>query len=84
MNPQIPLSVSQNEIESFNRFRLLLSETDRQVLDDLLQSASHNQAAIQYSGYDLPFHTFLISLLIEQHKDLARLRRLVEETFEKK
>ena len=84
MKPQLPLSISQNELESFNRFRLLLSEADRQMLDELLQSAANNQAAIQYAGYDLPFHAFLISLLIEHHKNLARLRRLVEEALEKK
>lgn len=84
MEPRLPILVPQDELASFNRFWQSLSEADQRSLNELLDSAAHNQAAIKYSGYDLPYHAFLISLLIEQHKDLIRLRRLLEEARAKK
>jgi hypothetical protein len=84
MEQRLPISVPQDELANFNQFWQSLSEADQRSLNELLDSAAHNQAAIKYSGYDLPYHAFLISLLIEQHKDLIRLRRLLEEARAKK
>ena len=84
MEPCLPIPVTQDEQENFNRFWRTLSEADQQALNELLEAAAHNQAAIKYSGYDLPFHAFLITLLIEHHKDLIRLRHLLEEVKARK
>lgn len=84
MEPCLPIPVTQDELENFDRFWRTLSEADQRALNELLEAAAHNQAAIKHSGYDLPFHAFLISLLIEHHKDLMRLRRLLEEAKDKK
>jgi hypothetical protein len=65
MEPRLPLSVSPGKLEAFTRFWQSVSETCQRARNDLLESAALNQAAIKYSGYDLPFHAFLISLLID-------------------
>ena len=53
-------------------------------MNELIVAAAHNQMAIKHSGYDLPYYLFLISLLIEYHKELGQLRMLLEETREKR
>ena len=84
MKPQLPLSIPEDKIVNFNKFWQSLSETDQEAMNELIVAAAHNQAAIKYSGYDLPYYLFLLSLLIEYHQELRRLRRLLEEAREKR
>ena len=84
MKPQLPLSIPQEELVNFNKFWQSLSDADQEAMNELIVAAAHNQAAIKYSGYDLPYYLFLISLLIEYHKELGRLRRLLEEAMERR
>ena len=59
------------EQEGFSRFRRALRRSDQHVLDELFVAAS-------YASDALPFETFLLSMLIEEHKEVIRLRSLVE------
>lgn len=66
------------EEQAFTRFRRALRRTDQQALDDLFASARQHLAAAAYASHALPMETFLLSMLLEQHKEVLRLRYLLE------
>ena len=67
------------EEQSFSRFRRALRRSDQLVLDDLFASARQHIAAAAFASHALPFEVFLLSMLLEEHKEVVRLRQLVEE-----
>lgn len=67
------------EEQSFARFRRALRRSDQLVLDDLFASARQHIAAAAFASHALPFEVFLLSMLLEEHKEVVRLRRLIEE-----
>jgi hypothetical protein len=66
------------EQEAFSRFRRALRRSDQLVLDDLFASARNHLAAAAYAANALPMETFLLAMLLEEHKEVTRLRSLVE------
>lgn len=66
------------EQEAFGRFRRALRRSDQQALDDLFASARQHLAAAAYASHALPMETFLLSMLLEQHKEVLRLRTQLE------
>ncbi len=69
------------EQEAFSRFRRALRRGDQQALDDLFAAAQKHLAAAAYAAHALPLETFLIAMLLEEHKEVMRLRDLVERTL---
>jgi hypothetical protein len=66
------------EQEAFGRFRRALRRADQLALDDLFVSAQKHLAAAAYAAHALPFETFLLAMLLEEHKEMLRMRRLLE------
>ncbi len=64
---------------SFGRFRRALRRSDQLALDDLFASARQHLAAAQFAAHALPFEVFLLSMLLEEHKEVIRLRGQVDE-----
>ena len=60
------------------RFRRALRRSDQRALDDLLDAAQHHLAAAAYAAHALPFEIFLLAMLLEEHKEVVRLRAQVE------
>jgi len=69
----------QQEEQSFARFRRALRRSDQVALDDLFASAHQHLAAAQYAAHALPFEVFLLSMLLEEHKEAMRLRQQMDE-----
>ncbi len=67
------------EQESFARFRRALRRGDQEALDDLFAAARQHVAAASYASHALPFEVFLLAMLLEEHKEMLRLRRILEE-----
>ena len=67
------------ERAAFARFRRALRSSDQQVLDDLFASAQKQLAAASYASHALPFETFLLDMLLEEHKEVVRLRQEITE-----
>jgi hypothetical protein len=77
-------SITQAFLEeraAFARFRRALRRQDQLVLDELFASAQKHLAAAAYASHALPFETFLLAMLLEEHKEVLRLRRLMEELY---
>lgn len=66
------------EKSSFSRFRRALRRSDQLVLDDLFAAAHQHLAAAAYASHALPFEVLLLSMLLEEHKEVVRLRQLLE------
>ncbi len=67
------------EQESFSRFRRALRRSDQHALDDLFAAARQHLAAAAYAAHPLPFETFLLAMLLEEHKRTLRLQSLLED-----
>jgi hypothetical protein len=67
------------EQESFMRFRRALRRSDQQILDDLFTSAQQHLAAAAYASHALPFEILLLAMLLEEHKEVLRLRNALED-----
>ena len=70
------------DLESYLRFRRALRRQDQLVLDNLYQKASLHFAAAQSVDHALPFEILLLSMLLEEHKEVKRLRQQVEEVLQ--
>ena len=70
--------VFMQEEAAFGRFRRVLRRADQLALDDLFTSARQHLAAAQYASHALPFEVFLLSMLLEEHKEVMKLRERVE------
>jgi hypothetical protein len=67
------------EEAAFARFRRALRRSDQLALDDLFTAARQHLAAAQYASHALPFEVFLLSMLLEEHKEVMRLRQQMDE-----
>lgn len=67
------------EQESFSRFRRALRRSDQHALDDLFAAARQHLAAAAYASNALPFETLLLAMLLEEHKEVMRLRKLLTQ-----
>ena len=67
------------EQEAFARFRRALRRSDQQALDDLFTSAHQHLAAAAYTAHALPFEVLLLAMLLEEHKEVLRLREMLED-----
>jgi hypothetical protein len=76
--PSITQAFLQQQ-ESFTRFRRALRRSDQLALDDLFAAARQHLAAAAYATHALPLETFLLAMLLEEHKEVVRLRQLVED-----
>jgi hypothetical protein len=76
--PSITQAFLQQQ-EAFSRFRRALRRGDQLALDDLFAAAHKHLAAAAYAANALPFETFLLAMLLEEHKEVLRLRRLMED-----
>ena len=72
------------EEQAFARFRRALRRTDQLALDDLFTSARQHLAAAQYASHALPFEVFLLSMLLEEHKEVMHLRQQMEDLLSRK
>lgn len=70
------------EQEAFSRFRRALRRGDQQALDDLFAAARKHLAAAAYASHALPLEIFLLAMLLEEHKEVRRLRLRVEELLD--
>lgn len=66
------------EQQSLARFRRALRREDQRALDDLLAASRHHLAEAAYASHLLPFEIMLLAMLVEEHKQVIRLREALE------
>ena len=80
--PSATVVFLQEEV-AFARFRRALRRSDQLALDDLFTSARQHLAAAQYASHALPFEVFLLAMLLEEHKEVLRMRQQIEDILSK-
>ena len=73
--------ILHREEANLSKYRRALRREDQIILDDLFVAAYKHRAASSYSGHLLPFETFLLSMLIEEHKEVKQLRDLPHDVM---
>ncbi len=68
-----------DEQSAFSKFRRALRRSDQLALDDLFANARKHLSAATYASHALPMEVFLLAMLLEEHKEVMRLRQYVEE-----
>jgi hypothetical protein len=63
------------------RFRRALRRGDQIVFDDLFLRLREHAAAIRIANRASTLETILLAMLLEEHKEIARLRRIIEDDF---
>ncbi len=66
------------EQQSLAKFRRALRLEDQRALDDILAASRQHLAAAAYASHLLPFEVMLLAMLVEEHKEVMRLRSQVE------
>lgn len=83
MHPQsIPSTqnLSSDQEVIFN-FRRTLRRADQLVLDNLVDAAQKHLVIATYAGIPINLETQLLVMLLEEHKEVMRLKSRVENLF---
>lgn len=67
------------EIAEYQPFKRAMKPTDQQAFDDLVVMARKHMAEAAFAAHAVPMETFLLSMLLEIHKEVLRLRDQVEQ-----
>ena len=68
-----------NEQAAFADFRRALRREDQRLFDAMFAAARKHTAAISQAGHALPFEAILLAMLLEQAREIERLRHLINE-----
>jgi hypothetical protein len=67
------------EEAAFGKFRRALPRSDQLALDQLFIYAHLHIAEAQYASHTLPLEVFMLAMLLEEHREVMRMRKLIEE-----
>jgi dihydroxyacetone kinase-like predicted kinase len=62
-------------IQSWSDYRRALSKDDREVFDQMVNRARMHASASTYAAFTDPVEGALLSILLEQEKEIRRLRK---------
>ena len=68
-----------SEQAAFADFRRALRREDQRIFDALFAGARKYTAAISQAGHALPFEAILLAMVVEQAKEIERLKRRLDE-----
>ena len=72
------------EQQSLAKFRRALRIEDQRALDDILAASRRHLAAAAYASHLLPFEVMLLAMIVEEHKEVLRLRQRLDVLEEKR
>ena len=67
-----------NQLAELKPIYAALRRSDQLALDELFVAARQHLAAAAYAAHALPMEIFLLAMLLEEHKEVQRLRTRVE------
>ena len=74
------MQVILSEQAAFARFRRALRKEDQRAFDDLFAAARLHVAEAAYASHALPFEVMLLAMLLEEHKEVMRLREILSSS----
>ena len=74
----------QQEKAALSRYRRALRKEDQQAFDALWVHVTRQMMACTQANHLLPMEIFLLTMLLEEHKEIQRLQRVLAELGEEK
>lgn len=78
--PSAAISFMQEQ-KAFVKFKRALSKQDQLRVEELFVYARKHMAVIQYAAHILPFETIMLAMLLEEHKEVMKLREIVDDLY---
>lgn len=66
------------ELESLSQFKRALRRSDQLMFDDLFANARLHLAEAAYAAHSLPLEIFMLAMILEEHKEVMRIRQHIE------
>lgn len=81
MGKTIPsmLGILHKEKSELGRFRRALRREDQLVFDKLWTHVTKHMMACTVADHLLPLEIFLFTMLLEEHKEIRRIKRIVDQ-----
>jgi hypothetical protein len=73
---------ADSDMRTLARFRRTMSPEDQAVLDKLLASVQHHWPVRKASAHLTPLDLLLMTILVEQQKELDRLSKMMQNDLE--
>ena len=71
--------ILHKEKSELGRFRRALRREDQIIFDELWPHVTKHMMPCTVADHLLPLEIFLFTMLLEEHKEIKRIRRLVDE-----
>jgi hypothetical protein len=68
-------NTAESMIQSWGDFRRALPQEDREVFDHMVNRIRMHASASTYAIFNDPFEGAVLSMLLEQEKEIARLKK---------
>ena len=68
-------NTAESMIESWKEFRRALPQEDRETFDRMVNRIRMHASASTYAIFNDPFEGAVLSMLLEQEKEIARLKK---------
>jgi hypothetical protein len=65
------------EMESYKQFKRALAPRDQRALDELFIYAGKHVAEAQYTSFEITMVTFLLAIILEDHKEVLSLQEKI-------
>jgi hypothetical protein len=67
--------ILENIVDNWHHFRLALRKNERKIFDQLIEKARKHAGAASYETRMDPMDSFFFSILLEQEKDIEKLKK---------
>jgi hypothetical protein len=75
--PSISMQLN-NERNALNNFRRALRKEDQLAFDEMWVHVYKHLMAVNHANHLLPFETYLLAMLLEEHKEMKPLKKVVD------
>jgi hypothetical protein len=66
------------ELAALSQFKHALRRSDQLLFDELFANARRHLAEAAYAAHPLPLEIFMLAMILEEHKEVMRIRQLLE------
>ena len=66
-------------VDDWSDYRKALRKEDREAFDELIKKAERHASASGYVNRENPIESFFMSVLLEQEKEIAELKKRLED-----
>jgi hypothetical protein len=76
-------NIIDSELASWTKYRRGLPRDDQELFDEIFRAAKRRLASNFYAMRTIPFESIIVSIVIEQGKELAEMKKRIGKMEEK-